>query len=73
MKTRVRQLHIELKSINKSTNSVIEFVVRVKVIVNLLLVVVDVVSEQDQIYSILNGLPEEFNLFGMQMYVAHEP
>lgn len=45
----------------------------VKAIVNSLLAVKDVVSEHDQIDSILNMLHKEFNLFFMQMYGAHEP
>ena len=46
---------------------------RVKVTANSLLAVGDIVSEQDQIDLILNGLPEEFNLFVMKMYGDHEP
>lgn len=59
MKAHVRQLHIELKSIKKGNHSVTEFVLRVKAIADSLLVIDDVVSEQDQVDSILNGLPEE--------------
>lgn len=43
-------------------------VLRIKVIVNSLLVVGVLISEQDQIDSILDGLPKEYNLFVMQMY-----
>lgn len=37
-------------------------------IVNYLLIVGDSIFEQDHIHLILNGLPEEYILFFMQMY-----
>lgn len=40
---------------------------------NLLLVVGDKVYEQDHIDSILDGLPEEYNSFVMQMYSSPDP
>ncbi|KAI5386410.1 hypothetical protein KIW84_072803 [Lathyrus oleraceus] len=73
MKARVRQLRVELKSIKKGTNSVIEFVLCAKAIANSLLVVGDAVSEHDQIDFILNDLHEESNPLVMQMYDVHEP
>lgn len=73
MKARVRHIRVELKSVKKVNSSIIEYVRRVKTIANLLLVVGNVVSEQDQIDSILDGLPEVYNLFVMQMYGTTEP
>lgn len=61
MKTRVCQLHVELKSIKKDTSLMIEFVLCVKAIENSLLEVEDIVLEQDQIDSILYTPLEEFN------------
>lgn len=45
----------------------------VKTISNSLLVVGDVVSKQDQVGSILDGLSEEYNSFVMQMYGMSGP
>lgn len=73
MKARVCQLRVELKSIKKGTNSVIEFVLCAKAIANSLLVVGDVVSEHDQIDFILNDLHEESNPLVIPMYDVHEP
>lgn len=52
----------------KGNRSIIEYVLRVKVISNSLFVVGDSISEQDQIHSILDGLPEEYDSFIMQIY-----
>lgn len=41
---------------------------RIKAIVSFLLNVGDSVTKQDQIDSILDGLPEEYNPFVMQIY-----
>src|SRR4051812_48064070 len=68
MKARVRQLRVELKSTKKGNKNITEFVLRIKAIANSLLAVGDVITEQDQIDSILNGLPEEYSPFVMQMY-----
>lgn len=61
MKGRVRQLRVELKSIKKCNNSIVEFVLCVKAIENLLLALGDMVSIQDYIEFFLNGLYEEVN------------
>lgn len=58
MKVRVRQLQVKLKPIKKGNRSVTEFMLRVKVIANLLLAVGDIVSEQEQVDSILDGFPK---------------
>ncbi|CAI8596770.1 unnamed protein product [Vicia faba] len=73
MKARVRQLRIELKSTKKGNKFVTEFLLRIKVIANSLLAVGDLITEQDQIDSILNGLPEEYNPFVMQKYGCPVP
>lgn len=46
MKARVYQLRVELKSIKKGNSYITEFVMHVKAIVNSLLVVGDIISEQ---------------------------
>lgn len=61
MKARVHQLCVELKSIKKGNSNITEFVMHVKAKVNSLLVVGDIIYEQDQIDSILVGLPKEYN------------
>src|SRR3954470_9683143 len=68
MKARVRQLRVELKSTKKGNRTITEYVLRIKAIANSLLAVGDSITEQDQIDSILEGLPEEYNPFVMQMY-----
>jgi histone deacetylase 1/2 len=68
MKARVRQFRVELKSTKKGNKTVTEFVLRIKAIDNYLLSVGDFITEQDQIDSILNGLPEKYSPFVMQMY-----
>lgn len=73
MKAQVRQLRVELKYIKKGNISITEVVLRVKDIVNSLLTVGDIVSEQDQIDSIFDGLPKEYNLNVIQMYGITEP
>jgi hypothetical protein len=46
--------------------------IRIKSIVNSLIAVGDVVSEQEQVDAILEGLPEEFNSFVMIVYIMFE-
>jgi histone deacetylase 1/2 len=48
--------------------STTEYVLRVRVIADTLISIGDSISEQDQIDSILEGLPEEFNPFVMMIY-----
>lgn len=64
MKVRVRQLRVELKFT--------DFVLRIKDISNSLLVVEDLISEQNQINLILDGLPEEYNPFVIKMHRSNE-
>jgi histone deacetylase 1/2 len=68
LKSRARQLRSELKNTKKMSKSVNEYLLRIKSIVNSLIAVGDFVSEQEQVDSILEGLPEEFNSFVMMVY-----
>lgn len=68
LKSRARQLRSELKNTKKLSRSVNEYLLRIKSIVNSLVAVGDMVSEQEQVDSILEGLPEEFNSFVMMVY-----
>lgn len=68
MKATILQLRVYQKWANKGNHSIMEFVVRIKVIANSLLVIGDSISEQDQIDFILDGLPKEYNPFVMKMY-----
>lgn len=73
MKATARQLRCELKNTKKGTKTINEYVLRVKNIVDSLIVVGDSVTEQDQTDAILGGLPEEYNAFIMMMYGRLEP
>jgi histone deacetylase 1/2 len=67
-KAKIRQLRSELKTVKKGTKTVTEFILRVRAVANTLISIGDSVSEQDQIDSILDGLPEEYNPFVMMIY-----
>jgi histone deacetylase 1/2 len=67
-KAKIRQLRSELKTVKKGTKTITEFILRVRAVANTLISIGDSVSEQDQIDSILDGLPEEYNPFVMMMY-----
>ncbi|GAU36893.1 hypothetical protein TSUD_220620 [Trifolium subterraneum] len=60
-----KHAHENTKKLARSSN---EYLLRIKTIVNLLITVGDVVSEQEQVDAILEGLPEEFNLFVIMIY-----
>ncbi|CAJ2659451.1 unnamed protein product [Trifolium pratense] len=68
LKSRARQLRSELKNTKKHSRTVNEYLLRIKSIVNSLIVIGDVVSEREQVEVILEGLTEEFNPFVMMVY-----
>ncbi|GAU26016.1 hypothetical protein TSUD_64040 [Trifolium subterraneum] len=68
LKSRIRQLRSELKNTKKLARSVSEYLLRIKSIVNSLIAMSEVVSEQEQVDAILDGLPEDFNSFVMMVY-----
>jgi histone deacetylase 1/2 len=72
LKSRARQLRSELKNTKKLARSVNEYLLRIKSIVNSLIAVEDIVSEQEQVDAILEGLPEDFNSFVMMIYSRFE-
>jgi histone deacetylase 1/2 len=72
LKSRARQLRYELKNTKKLARSVNEYLLRMKSIVNSLIAVGDIVSEQEQVDAILEGLPEDFNSFVMMIYSRFE-
>ncbi|PNX90864.1 retrovirus-related Pol polyprotein from transposon TNT 1-94, partial [Trifolium pratense] len=72
LKARARQLRSELKNTKKLTRSVNEYLLRIKSIVNSLIAVGDVVSVQEQVDAVLEGLPEEYNSFVMLVYSRFE-
>lgn len=72
LKSRARQLRSELKNTKKLARSVNEYLLRIKSIVNSLIAVGDIVSEQEQVDAILEGLPEDFNSFMMMIYSRFE-
>jgi hypothetical protein len=69
MKVRARQLRSELKNTKKLARSVNEYLLRIKSIVDSLTAIGDVVSKQEHIDAILEGLPEEFNAFVLMIYI----
>jgi histone deacetylase 1/2 len=68
LKAKVRQLRSEQKTVKKGTKSITEFVLRIRAFADTLLSIGDSVTEQDQIHSVLEGLPEEYNPFVMMIY-----
>ncbi|PNX84646.1 retrovirus-related Pol polyprotein from transposon TNT 1-94, partial [Trifolium pratense] len=68
LKSRARQHRSELKNTKKHSRTVNEYLLRIKSIVNSLIVIGDVVSEREQVEVILEGLSEEFNPFVMMVY-----
>jgi histone deacetylase 1/2 len=68
LKSRSRQLRSELKNTKKMSRSANEYLLRIKSIVNSLVAVGDVISQQEQVDAILGGLPEEFNSFVMMIF-----
>jgi histone deacetylase 1/2 len=72
LKSRAGQLRSELKNSKKLARSVNEYLLRIKTIINSLVAVGDIVSEQEHVDAILEGLPEEFNSFVMMIYSRFE-
>lgn len=73
MKAKVHQLHAELKMIKKGTQSIFEFMLHIRSIVDSLLAIGDPISERDQINVILQGLPKDYIPFIMMAYNKTEP
>ncbi|GAU35295.1 hypothetical protein TSUD_54540 [Trifolium subterraneum] len=57
-----------LFTVNTLTRPVSEYLLRIKSIVNSLIAMGEVITEQDQVDAILDGLPEDFNSFVMMVY-----
>src|ERR1044072_1115619 len=55
------KLRSELKSVSKGTQSVADYLQRIKAIVNTLQMIGDPVSFRDHVDAIFDGLPEDFN------------
>lgn len=56
-----RQLRSELKSITKGEKTIVEYLARIQRIVDVLDSTDDPISHRDQIKTVLDGLPEEYN------------
>lgn len=65
MKAKVWQLRSKLKTTKKANHTVYEYVLKIKFIVDSLLAVGDIITEETQIDAILDGLPEEYCPFVM--------
>lgn len=72
MKAKVRTLRSELKNTKKGTRSISENVLRIKAISDSLIAIGETVSEQDQVDTILDGLPEDYGPFVMMIYRRSE-
>lgn len=72
MKAKVRTLRSELKNTKKGTRSISEYVLRIKAISDSLIAIGETVSEQDQVDTILDGLPEDYGPFVMMIYRRSE-
>jgi len=68
MKARVRQLRTELKTTKIGDKLITEYILRIKAIVDALLLIGDPISEQEHTDAILEGLPVEFNPFVLGYY-----
>ncbi|PNX91563.1 retrovirus-related Pol polyprotein from transposon TNT 1-94, partial [Trifolium pratense] len=68
LKSRACRLQSELKNTKKLSRSMNEYLLHFKSIVNSLVAVGDIVTEQEQVDLILEGLPKEFNSFFMMIY-----
>lgn len=68
MKACVHPLSAELKMSKKGTKTISEFVLCIKAIVDSLAAIEGPILERDPIYSILQGLPEEYNPFILMVH-----
>lgn len=68
MKVIVHQLRVKLRMVKKVNKTIFEHVLRIRVIADSLLAIGDPISERDQVDSILQGLPKEYNPFIMMIY-----
>lgn len=64
----MRQLHFELRNTKKLARSITEYLLHIKTIVDSLTTIRDIISNQEHIDAIIEGLPESFNFFVMMVY-----
>lgn len=60
MKAKVYQYHTELGSIKKNARLMVEYLLRIKAIVDALSSIGTAVPEHEHIQTVLEGLPEEY-------------
>lgn len=72
LKARVHQLRSELKNTKKGNRSVSECLILIRAIIDSLQTIGDLVSEQDHIDTVLEGIPDEYN-FVMIIYGRVDP
>lgn len=68
MKVRVHKLIVEFKTIRKGNKYVLKYVLCIRELTYSLLVGGDPISESDQMDVLLQGLPEEYNMFIIMIY-----
>lgn len=73
MKEYLHQLKYELKTSNKGSKSISEYVLIIQDIANSLLVIDDPIPGRDEIDATLQGLLEEYNQFIMMIYGKGKP
>ncbi|KAL4386242.1 hypothetical protein GQ457_09G007050 [Hibiscus cannabinus] len=71
--TKIMHLHCRLRSLKKGTLSMRDYTTQVREICDLLATCGSVVSEVEQIATILNGLPPEFEHFVAVITASREP
>lgn len=69
----MHQLRSELKNVKKGTQSISEYLLKIKAIVDALVAIGDPISDQDHIDAVLEGLPEEYSPFVMMIYSRIDP
>lgn len=73
LRTKIRQFRSELKNTKKGSRLINEYLMCIRALVDSLQAIGDPVTEQDNIDTILERLPEEFNPFVIMIYDRVEP
>jgi len=60
-RARIMQLRLELQSTKKGSLSMIDYIIKVKGVVDSLAAIGEPVSEQDQVMNLLGGLGSDYN------------
>ncbi|CBI25270.3 unnamed protein product, partial [Vitis vinifera] len=72
-KARIMQLHFQLQTTKKGGLSMMEYLLKIKSIVDNLLAIGENITEQDRILYLLAGLGAKYNSFVITVTSGHEP